>query len=124
MVTNEDNVKILDFGLAKDYKEGIDLTTLSGAINTDNMSPEIKDSIKNYSVKSDIYSIGCIMFRILTNKAIHIDYIEDLKKVSVPDKIIKVIKKCTAISLEERYNTCQEIYEDLDNLTILEENSG
>ena len=116
MITDDNTVKILDFGLAKDYKNGTDLTTLSNVINTDNMAPEIKESIDNYSIKSDIYAIGCIMFRILTNKAIHPNFLDDL--IDIDDHIKDIIKKCIATDLDKRYDRCEDIYADLEGYNL------
>jgi len=45
LITADEKVKILDFGLAKNIKNGINLTTYSTAINTDNMAPQLKEDI-------------------------------------------------------------------------------
>ena len=77
------------------------------------MAPELKEDISKYSVQSDIYSIGCIMYRMLTNKTISLDYIKELENKEIPNNIIDIINKCLATNLEERYNNCMDIYDDL-----------
>ncbi len=115
MITNDGILKVLDFGMAKNFKDGTDLTTLTNVINTDNMAPEIHETINNYSIKSDIYAIGCIMFRILANKTINIEFEKELQDLDIPISILNIIKKCIKVNVEDRYDNCQEIYNDLEN---------
>ena len=73
-------LKVVDFGLAKiDPQVGPDETTLFAESLTHEgqslgtsefMAPEVFDRAKYASVQSDIYSLGCTMYRVLTRQPI------------------------------------------------------
>jgi serine/threonine-protein kinase len=66
MVFENGTVKLTDFGIAKD----VDVTALTGANSTVGtaayMSPEQCRGELNLSAKSDLYSLGVVMFELLT----------------------------------------------------------
>jgi serine/threonine-protein kinase len=72
LIDDDRNVKILDFGIAQFYEEEIkpaDQTTVGTVMGTYNyMSPEQRDSSDNVTAKSDIYSVGVVMYELLTGK--------------------------------------------------------
>ena len=118
MINKNGILKVLDFGLAKIPGENTDLTTVSTIINTDYIAPEVKDDYTKYSVQSDIYSIGCLLFRIYTNRTINVNYIEVLQTENIPDNIKDIIIKCLHVSLENRYKNCGEILCDLEEKIV------
>jgi serine/threonine protein kinase len=72
LVDEDCNIKILDFGIAQFYEEQNQLTdrtqhgTVMGTYNY--MSPEQRDSADNVTTKSDIYSVGVLMYKLFTNE--------------------------------------------------------
>lgn len=68
MVTRDDILKLTDFGIAKDT----DVTALTGANSTIGtaayMSPEQCKGDKNLTNKSDLYSLGIVMFELLSGR--------------------------------------------------------
>ncbi|MFT4817387.1 MAG: serine/threonine protein kinase [Pseudohongiellaceae bacterium] len=72
LIDNNGNVKILDFGIAQFYEEKIEPTnqTTSGTVmGTYNyMSPEQRESSENVSQRSDLYSVGVVMYELFTGK--------------------------------------------------------
>ena len=72
LIDNNGNVKILDFGIAQFYEEKIELTnqTTSGTVmGTYNyMSPEQRESSENVTERSDLYSVGVVMYEMFTGK--------------------------------------------------------
>ncbi len=68
MITQENELKLTDFGIAKD----VDLTALTGANNTIGtaayMSPEQCRGEKELTSKSDLYSLGVVMYELVTGK--------------------------------------------------------
>jgi serine/threonine protein kinase len=63
-------IKILDFGLARLATEGSGAQTASGMIlgTVDFMAPEQADNAKKADIRSDIYSLGCTLFYLLTGR--------------------------------------------------------
>ena len=68
MVTHNDEPKIMDFGLAKNLLESEKLSKSGLVIGTlSYMSPEqAQGQIKNVDIQSDIYSLGAILYQMLT----------------------------------------------------------
>jgi serine/threonine protein kinase len=68
MITREGTLKLTDFGIAKDT----DVTALTGHNSTIGtaayMSPEQCKGDKNLTNKSDLYSLGIVLFELLTGK--------------------------------------------------------
>ncbi len=69
MIRNgNDDICIIDFGIAKDSKVGATGRTVGRIIGTDGyMSPEQAAGL-NIDSRTDIYSLGCVMFYMLTGK--------------------------------------------------------
>ncbi len=70
LVDDDDNVKILDFGIAQFYGEmhkTYDRTCAGMVMGTFNyMSPEQKESAENVTAQSDLYSVGVLMYNLFT----------------------------------------------------------
>ncbi len=121
----EDNKtpKILDFGISKLISE--DLTLTNTTMGTPSyMSPEqIKDT-KRVDKRSDIYSLGVMLYFIIKGKSVYDsttltrreieDYILSMP-LPVLDKntlfINKIIQKATQKNQENRYQNCKEFIE-------------
>jgi len=66
--SKDDSVKLVDFGLAKTLDKDFDLTKTGSAMGTPAyMSPEAIHG-KESDARSDIYSLGCTLFELLTGK--------------------------------------------------------
>ena len=72
LIDGSGNVKILDFGIAQFYEEKHESTnqTTSGTVmGTYNyMSPEQRESSENVTERSDLYSVGVVMYELFTEK--------------------------------------------------------
>lgn len=62
------NVRIVDFGLAKVVEEDQNLTKTGQAIGTPFYSSPEQIQSRSIDARSDIYSLGCVMFFVLTGK--------------------------------------------------------
>ena len=128
IVNSEGIVKIMDFGISKSVEGESDLSQTSARIGTIYyMSPEqIKG--KNVNKTSDIYSIGCTIYDMLTgqppfdskNEFEVMD--QHLKEnpislatflPSVPPQLDQIIGKLLKKNQEERYQTCSDVKNDI-----------
>lgn len=132
MRTPEGIVKILDFGLARMsevHPEANDITSTGTMMGTvDFVSPEQARDAKSADIRSDLYSLGCTFFFLLTGKApfqasTKVDKI--LAHVSKPfpdvtrfrpdidSKVAAILTKLTQKQPEDRYQSPTELIQDL-----------
>src|SRR5258708_25966366 len=69
LLTNKGVVKVADMGLAKSTTDDMSLTqTGTGAGTPVYMAPEQFKDAKHVDNRSDIYSLGCMLYRFLTGE--------------------------------------------------------
>jgi serine/threonine protein kinase len=138
MISYEGDVKISDFGIAKDEKDPLTTIHATGTIigTLSYMSPE-QASGKKVNHQTDIYSLGLIFYEMLAGEKVRknlsndanilntIRYVaeedvEPLKNLrpDIPDELNKVVMKCLKKDKQERYNTHShdELWRDLKRL--------
>lgn len=124
-----EEVKIVDFGIAKLVREddsGPNLTKTGEIFGTPNyMSPE-QCLGKAVDTKSDIYSLGCILYHMLTGKAPYesestlqtlMSHLSE-KTPEIDDAspfINSVIQKCMEKESADRYSSMEILREDLES---------
>ncbi len=130
MITSDDTVKLIDFGIAKHLRKNQALVTQGGAKlgTTIFMSPQqVKGKVLDR--RTDIYSIGATLFYVLTGQypydknlseyeiynKIVTQVFPDPKTfyVGVSDKMRAIIRKATEIQPLDRYQACEEFSIDL-----------
>jgi eukaryotic-like serine/threonine-protein kinase len=142
MITREGLVKLADMGLARSIDESLDTTiTRDGTTvgTVDYMSPEQAANSKNTDIRSDIYSLGCTWYHMLTGeppfpKGSMTNKLTAHAKTPPPDPrdynenvteaIVAIIHRMMSKKKVDRYQTPAELLEDLNNSTNLESNSG
>ena len=123
LVGNDGQPKVLDFGLAKALAEGSMELTLSGegdlAGTPAYMSPEQALGGTRLDTRSDVYSLGVILYRLLTGKSPHElsgTRMELLRRISEREvtvhraaelgrEVEAVLLKALARDREQRYGT-------------------
>ena len=112
IISNDNVLKLIDFDISRTYKEGESLdTTLLGTKGY--ASPE-QFGFDQTDCRSDIYAMGVMMNVLTTGKHIK----EELNSALLKD----IIKKCTHISAEKRYDNVLDLKEELQNKLKNEEN--
>lgn len=112
ILVNEDELKIIDFGISKItkfiYEEKI---TVSNHYTLGFASPEQLNG-ENVDGASDIFSLGSILYYMLLLESPSTIFEERMKAIastSLPDKIIDIIRKCTEPLIENRYKSVRAI---------------
>jgi serine/threonine protein kinase len=129
MLTKKGQIKLLDFGIAKIIGGNSEYTQTgtSQMMGTPlYMSPEQILETRNVDLRSDIYSLGVVLWQFVTGKKPYDS--ETLSSFQIQSKIVneplplsgskfdQIIKKCTAKDSKERFQSCEEIQEALDGL--------
>jgi serine/threonine-protein kinase len=129
MITPDEEVKLLDLGLARALDEEVGITHANTVLGTlDFASPEqLRDAAKA-DQRSDLYSLGCTMYFALTGKApfeggdainkIFKQRMEDpepLETVAtgVPSAFAAIVRKLMSKNPAERHQNCGELRSDL-----------
>jgi serine/threonine protein kinase len=134
MITDDDQVKVLDLGLAKvvtpDLGKDSRLTQMAMGLGTPSvMPPEQWADAASVSAASDIYSLGCTFFYLLTGQMpFHASNMRELMychmsepppkaanlRSDVPPELDAVIAKMLDKKPEERYQSVPELLEAME----------
>lgn len=133
---HDDVVKLVDFGIAKHLtvpvSEAAQLTQTGQVLGSPlYMSPE-QCTGNRLDARSDIYSLGCVMYETLTGKPplLGTDVFDTIQRhihetprsfasvdpelVSIPEQIEKIVLKCLQLDPADRYQTILELWTDLE----------
>lgn len=118
MISDENVVKVIDFGVCK-IKEMISKSTVYQMATNLYSAPEVHLHSENATEKSDLYSIGAVIFYMFTGKTSPAapDFQNVLDNTSGIDIDLKpIIKKLVSENSEQRYKDIFELRIDLANL--------
>ena len=133
MIEDDGRIKITDFGIAMALN-ATQLTQTNSVMGSVHYLPPEQASGKAATVKSDIYSLGILMYELLTgtvpfkgDNAVEIalkhmkDKIPSIRKQdpSIPQSVENILLKAAAKNPRNRYDTAKEMHDDL--LTCLTE---
>ncbi len=132
MLTEKDQAKITDFGLAK-LEWGVDLTrtaTIMGTVAY--MSPEQARGEK-VDHRTDIWSLGCVLYEMLTGKrpfkstndqAALYSILNEKPvlmtefRTDIPQKLEQVVEKCLEKDRRKRYKDMSAFTDDLKSIVL------
>jgi len=139
LLDSEGTIKILDMGLGRimepdDAPVGATLAerltrTCQMLGTVDYMSPEQATDTRSADHRSDIYSLGCTLYRLVTGKPVYSGESAIMKlmahceaeipsladsPVRVPDQLDRVFSKMVAKKPDDRYQSMAEVIADLE----------
>lgn len=142
LVTAQGDVKVTDIGIAKDVMRDMTLTMTGSSIGTPwYMSPEQAEDMKQVDVRSDIYSLGAVLYEFLTGLPPFQDTCRDIfdiglalrqrkrptpilkRNPDVPQSVVEVAEKMMHPNPDHRYDTMQHVLGDLEALIRSERTS-
>jgi serine/threonine protein kinase/WD40 repeat protein len=132
-------IRVLDFGLARFNDRNLDSEitqesmTHSGVMmgSVDYMSPEQADDVKSADERSDIYSLGCTLYKVVTGDAMfsggsvlnrvtaHASKPRPTissKRSDVPNRLEAIYQKAVAVKPEDRFQSMTEFEAALTTL--------
>jgi serine/threonine protein kinase len=133
MLTDQDVVKITDFGLAKRLEPSPNASTVLAGGTLYYSPPEQLDSLANVDFRGDIYSLGMTMYEALTGKIPFADTASDFRirqaivegnipspaklRPDLPDDIVRLVMKAIHKDPAKRYRSAAAMAEALENCT-------
>jgi serine/threonine-protein kinase len=127
MILEDGMVKITDFGIAMAINAS-DLTQTNSVMGSVHYLPPEQASGKGSTIKSDIYSLGILMYEMLagtmpfkgeTAVEIAMKHLKNpmpsirKENPTVPQSLENIILKATAKNTKNRYNNVREVYDDI-----------
>ena len=136
MILDDGRVKITDFGIAI-ASNAADLTQTNSVMGSVHYLPPEQANGEGATVKSDVYSLGILMYELLTgsvpfkgDNAVEIA-LKQLKEAipsvreynsEIPQSIENIILKACAKNPKNRYDSVKEMHEDLKTALSRERN--
>lgn len=121
MLTPDGNIKIIDFGIAREYKGNAEDTQPLGT--TGYASPEHRT--KHTDARSDVYTVGTTMYQLLTgeNPTDPLFHMVPIRQINptLSTGLEKIILKATALNPDDRYQTARDLANALNSYKQLEE---
>ena len=121
MLTPDGRIKLIDFGISKEYKVDTESDTTNLGTRAF-AAPEQIAGLKT-NARTDIYSLGVTLYNLVTGKSLN-DPPFMLKPIrewdsSLPEGLEYIIKKCTETDPADRYENCDDLLYDLENVEKL-----
>jgi serine/threonine-protein kinase len=132
MILEDGRVKITDFGIAVALNSA-ELTQTNSVMGSVHYLPPEQANGSGATVKSDIYSLGILMYELLTGKlpfkgenAVEIAIKQMKEKIpsvcaqnpNIPQSVENVILKACAKNPENRYESVKDMHDDLETVLL------
>ncbi len=123
LFTKSGQPKIADFGLARlmqsDKPAEFPAITQSGTVmgTSDYMAPEARRSAKQADHRADIYSLGVVLYEMLTGELPLGKFAPPSRKVQVDVRLDEVVLKTLEADPELRYQKASEVGRDVTQIT-------
>ena len=121
MITKSGKLKLIDFGIAREYKEDSTKDTL--ILGTEAYAAPEQIANHRTDKRTDIYSLGATIYHLATGKSkLEVPYgfiAARLINSSVSEGLEKIIDKCVKENPNERYQKVEEVLYDLENIDRL-----
>jgi len=126
MLTDDGKVKLIDFGIAREFKQDSDNDTVY--IGTRGYAAPEQYGSGQTSVKTDIYSLGVTLYHLITGKnpnepPFELMPVRQLDS-SLSAGIERIIGRCTRQNPGERYRSVYELLADLNGIPGADEGEG
>lgn len=130
-----ESAKILDFGILKSLDKGDQGLTKTGQLmgSSNYMSPE-QCLLKDLDERSDIYSLGCVLYESLVGEPPMQDHNDLLimqnhvqkefkfsSSVGLPHGLKEIIRKCLNKKPDERFSSVAELEKELEEIKLSSE---
>lgn len=114
MIYNENKIKLIDFGISK-IKDMINNDTVYQFATNRYAAPEVVYHSENATEKSDIYSLGAIIYNLFTGEEppIASEFEQKIKTSGMDVKLKEIVKKMVCADIEERYENIFEVKKDI-----------
>lgn len=116
ILTKDGSIKLIDFGIAREYKEESSFDTVY--IGTRGYAAPEQYGSGQTNERTDIYSLGVTLYHLVTGKSPN-DPPYEIKSIrfydsSLSEKLDNIINRCTRQDPNERYGSITELINDLE----------
>lgn len=118
IISSDNTVKLIDFGIAREYKAGSGSDTTY--MGTRGYAAPEQYGTGQTDARTDIYSLGVTMYHLLTGKSPNEPPYEfkQLRRIdsSLSEGIEYIVNKCVQNNPDNRYSNIVELFSDLENI--------
>lgn len=116
MVDEQDKVTLIDFGIARSFKEGKDTDTVQ--IGTIGFAAPEQFEQRQTDHRTDLYALGALLFYLLSEGQYY--YVAQCSigecNKRLPDALIQIIDRLLSYQPEDRYQSAAAVKADLEKL--------
>ncbi|MGI6776696.1 MAG: serine/threonine-protein kinase [Acetivibrionales bacterium] len=119
ILSEDENIKLIDFGIAREYKKGAESDTVY--IGTRGYAAPEQYGIGQSNQATDIYSLGVTLYELLTGKGPNRPHCSNIRVTETPADgisigMMSILTKCTMENPEDRYHTVDEVLNDINRI--------